>query len=302
MPGSARHAPSSSASTPPAVRLRVEAALLGGGADDEPAVARAARDRPSAPTRRGAAAAPPGPCAAPASGPSPAAPAACCRRARRSAPDHAPAASTTASAGVTRRRQRARRRRGRPRCRSHRRRCARAACRRRPGKRGAARRDQQAVVDLMIGRAEDRGGEIGMKMRLALARRARRQPFERDAVLALKIVSEAKLRRVVAGERDHQRAFAAQPDAHARPPARARRRSPATIPGCARLSARRSSSPGSSLDAGGQHAGRRPARAAPGLVALEHRRPRARAGQTPADRQGRSRRRRRWRRCCGRSR
>ena len=130
-----------------------------------------------------------------------------------------------------------------------------------------------------------------MEMRLALPRRAAGQPFERDALLALEIVVEAKLRRVVAGERDHERAFLAQPDRHAR-----RLLQLAAKPGHSswlrRLRARRSSSPGSASTPGGEHAGGGPARAAAGLVALEdgdgRSPPRPGASRSP----GRSRRRR----------
>src|SRR6185437_9849094 len=150
--------------------------------------------------------------------------------------------------------------------------------------RRAQRAHQLAVLDLMIARAIDCGGKIGMEIRLALARLSARQPFERDAMRALEVIGVAKLRRVVAIERDHQRAFLAQLDALARGGFELGRETrPRVLAGAAE--AMQSELAGLGLEAGREHAGRGPARAPSRLAALENRDRAARLREPPADRQ-----------------
>ncbi len=123
-----------------------------------------------------------------------------------------------------------------------------------------------------------------MEIGLALARLGTGQPIQRDAMRALEIVGVAQLRRIVAVERDHQRAFLAQLDALAgsrfKLGGEAR---PRLLAGAAKPVQRELA--GLGLDAGGQHAGRRPARALASFPALENLDRTAGLRQPPADRQ-----------------
>src|SRR6185437_2698186 len=148
----------------------------------------------------------------------------------------------------------------------------------------AQRAHELAILYLMIGCRIDGGGKMGMKEGLAGTRLGAVQPVERDAVGALEIIGVAQLRRVVAIERDHQRALAPQLDAlpgggfelggESRPGELAR-----AIERVQRQFA------GLGLDPGGEHAGRGPARALAGFAALEDLDRAARLGEAPADAQ-----------------
>ena len=119
-------------------------------------------------------------------------------------------------------------------------------------------------------------------MRLALARLRPAQPLDIEAEPALEIVGVAQLRRVVAIERDDERALVAVADrqvARAFQLAREIRPQPLAFQRqrqqllLARLG----------LDRRRQHAGRRPARAVPGFAPVVHGDPAAGLGQAPGD-------------------
>ena len=74
---------------------------------------------------------------------------------------------------------------------------------------------EQPVVDLVVARAQHRGGDAGLQMRLAAARLHRRQPFEIEPEPFLEPVGMLQLRRVVAVERDDDGALVAIVDRHA---------------------------------------------------------------------------------------
>ena len=126
---------------------------------------------------------------------------------------------------------------------------------------------EQPVLDLMVARAPDRGGDAGLQMRLALARLRRGQPVQIEAEPLLEFVGMAQRRGVIAVERDDHRALAAILDRDAGggfefageigPQALAfeRQRQERLLAGLG-------------LDRGGQHAGRRPARAMPGHASI----------------------------------
>jgi hypothetical protein len=103
-------------------------------------------------------------------------------------------------------------------------------------------------------------------------------------VLALEIVGVAKLRRIVAIERDHQRAFLAQLDALARGRfelgGKAR---PGILAGAAEPVQRELARLG--LDTGSEHARRSPARALPSFATLENLDNAAGLRQPPTNRQ-----------------
>ena len=74
------------------------------------------------------------------------------------------------------------------------------------------RQHEATIVDLVIVRAVDRGEGTRVQMRLAGARLPAGQPGQVDAEAALEVEGKAQLLDVVAGQRDHQRAFLAQAD------------------------------------------------------------------------------------------
>ncbi len=146
------------------------------------------------------------------------------------------------------------------------------------------RRDQEPIVDLVVVGTENRGREMRREVGFALARLGAGEPFERDAERTLEIEIEFEPRRVVARERHHQRALAPQPDRHVRGPLQfggeVRPEALAfAIEGVKRLLAR------FGLESGSQHPGGGPARAAPGLAALEDIDGAADLRQAPADAQ-----------------
>ena len=132
----------------------------------------------------------------------------------------------------------------------------------------AQRRGKLTVVDLMILRAEHGAGELAGQMRLLGARRRRGEPFERQAELFLKLQMMRKRRLIVGGQRQNERAFAAQFDVHA-----ACGQQLLGKGGPARLAVAAERDQilfaGLGFGAGRKHAGRRIARASASLAAVE---------------------------------
>ena len=138
-----------------------------------------------------------------------------------------------------------------------------------------------AVVDLMILRRKQRAGDFSGQMRLARPRRGGRKPFERQIELFLKLQPMADLGLVVGGERENERALAAQFDVDAACPQELLGEGrPARLA----VAAERNQILFARLGFASrrEHAGRRMARARSGRAAVEYLDCRA-AGEPPAD-------------------
>src|SRR6516225_8437731 len=119
----------------------------------------------------------------------------------------------------------------------------------------------------MVASAKHGTGKAGAQMRLEAADLGWRQPFEVEAEAPLELVSEAKLIEVVAGQRDDDRTLVPVFDRD--PGSRlefARELRPQTL--AFERQREQCFLAGLGFDCGGEHAGSRPAGAAPGLAAF----------------------------------
>ena len=145
----------------------------------------------------------------------------------------------------------------------------------------AQRRDNFAIVDLMVLRTENGAGDLSGQMRLARPRCRGRQPFQRQAELILKIQAVRSFGLIVGGQRQSQRAFLAQFDINAaRPQKLAGKTRPARLAVAAKREQRLFAGLGFATRR--QHAGRGMARARADLAAIEHR-DRRTGGEPPSD-------------------
>ena len=153
------------------------------------------------------------------------------------------------------------------------------------------RQHQAAAVDLMVVRAQHRGGKARTQVRLQPARLDAAQPLELDAAGALELEREAQPLDVVARERDRERALLAVAHADAGGGFELiAERGPQAL--ALQIEREQAFLAGLGLEARRQHAGRGPGRAASRLAALEHGDRAAGGGKPPARCPGPPRRRR----------
>ena len=140
---------------------------------------------------------------------------------------------------------------------------------------------QLAVVDLMVLRREQGAGDLAGEMRLPRPCRRRRQPFERQVELPLKLQAVGDLGLIVRGEGEDQRALATQFDVDG---CRAQKLRGEAGPARLALAAERDQRlfAGLRLAAGGEHSGGGVACAGSRLAALENG-DRGAAGEPPRD-------------------